>query len=72
MHTETLSQENENNADKFSKPRRSDRIKHQPRKSYDEDNTLDDYFMCAQSIVYKIPTSYDKIEDSENRIQWER
>ena len=72
MHTESLSQVNENNENKFSEPRRSDRIKHQPCKSYNEENTLYDYLLCAQSIVYKIPTSYNEIKDSENRIQWEK
>ena len=64
MHTESLSQENQSKADKFFKPTRSDKIKHRTCQSYNEDNILDDYFMCAQSIVYRIPTAYDEIKNS--------
>lgn len=55
-----------------SELRRSDRIKCRPGVSYNECNILDDYLLCAESIVCKIPTSYKDIENMNDRIQWEQ
>lgn len=56
-----------------SEPRRSDRIKCRETISYNEDNNiLDDYLLCAQSIVHKVPTSYQEIQNRDDRLQWEQ
>lgn len=72
MHTKYFSQENNQNDTQISlKRRRSDRIKSQPIISYKE-NDGDDYLLCAQSLVYEIPTSYQEIQNRDDRLQWEQ
>lgn len=53
-------------------PRRSDRIKQRPPMIYNELDSDNDYLLCAQSIVFKIPTSFDEIKTTENRVKWEQ
>lgn len=69
---EFLSHDNQGIEGTTSDVRKSARIKHLPRISYNEDNIPDDYLMCAQSIVCKIPTSYQEIKDRDDRLEWER
>lgn len=49
-------------------PRRSDRLKGRPPISYEE---IDDYLMCAQSILCKVPNSLQEIKTRDDRAQWE-
>lgn len=52
--------------------RRSDRIKNHPPVTYKEDDLLNDYLMCAQSIVCKIPTCYQDLKNTDDRSKWEQ
>lgn len=75
VHTESLSLDNNHNPSKlpkFSEPRRSERIKCHPVISYNEDNILDNYFLYAQSLMCRIPTSYQEVQNSDDRVQWEQ
>ncbi|CAH2207849.1 jg3075, partial [Pararge aegeria aegeria] len=64
----SLLNENEN-TDHNCELRRSERLKHLPPISYSEEN--EDYIMCANSMLYKIPSSYGEIKTRDDRSQWE-
>lgn len=49
--------------------RRSDRLKDRSLTSYKKYG--DDYLMCAQSILYDIPKSFNEIKTSNDRCKWE-
>lgn len=60
----------ENSSDRTGcEPRRSDRLKGRPPISYNESD--DDYLLCAQSVLCKVPTSYDEIKSRDDRSHWE-
>ena len=55
-----------------SELRRSERIKQGPSISYEEYDLKYDLFMCAQSLICKIPNSFDEIKTLVDRVQWEQ
>jgi Integrase core domain. len=59
---ETVTESNSKETEKTKELRRSDRISRRPAISYDESNIHNDYLLCAQSLVCKIPTSFEEIK----------
>lgn len=57
------------NTDKSIELRRSSRLKLIPPVSYKEDDN--DYLMCARSILFEVPNSYDDIKTRDDRSKWE-
>lgn len=60
------------NTDQVFEPRRSNRLKDRPPVSYNEnDDDEFNYLLCAQSIICKVPCSYDEIKTRDDKIMWE-
>ena len=55
-----------------SELRRSERIKQGPSISYEECDLQYDLFMCAQSLICKVPSSFDEVKTLVDRVQWEQ
>lgn len=61
---------NSKNTDENIDLRRSERLKGRSQISYKEID--DDYLLCAQSVLNKVPTSYEEIKTRDDRHEWER
>lgn len=51
--------------------RRSCRIKEKPAIAYNEEE-IEDYLLCAQSLNLEIPKTYQEMKSSVNRVKWEQ
>ena len=71
LHTESTTQDKQSDVKKFPELRRSERIKNRFPVSYNEEIIPDDYILCAQSLVYKTPTSFHEIKNRDDRVEWE-
>lgn len=63
-----------NNNNKTTDLRRSERIKNRPQLSYDENqmgNEFYSYAVKSQTVLHKIPTNYNEIKERDDRTHWE-
>lgn len=52
--------------------RRSERLKCRPAISYDENDLINNYLLCAQSLICQAPNSFEEIGERNDQIQWEQ